>query len=206
MALRCNTLLAVCKGCAQTEWRSTAIATVHSQVFVTRQNSLSFCSVSSKFVSSDVILVDTGCQKHFPDLRNHAWWSRDIENGPRRSFTYLDNIALSIGPVSPSHFLLERRISDIVAMSWKFGLLFSSLSKLSRNGEHPPACGWSKRDTTYAAADRDTACFTMLKKGVIPIPPPRSTAGLAEVLCSVRSPSQAPPLQRYRSALLSMTV
>lgn len=81
MALRCNTLLAVCRGCAQTEWGSTAVAIVPSQVFVPRRNPLSFSSVSSKFVSSDVNLVHAGCEKHFPDLRNHAWWSRDIENG-----------------------------------------------------------------------------------------------------------------------------
>src|SRR5215469_8463699 len=49
--------------------------------FVTRRNSFSFRSVSSKFVSSDVILVDAGCEKCFADLRNHAWWSRNIENG-----------------------------------------------------------------------------------------------------------------------------
>src|SRR6516164_11430278 len=81
MALCCNTLLAVCRGCAQTEWRSTAVAIVHSQVFVTWRNSLCFSSVSSKFVSSDVILVDAGCEKHFPDLRNHTWRSRNVENG-----------------------------------------------------------------------------------------------------------------------------
>src|SRR5215469_15073177 len=54
---------------------------LHSQVFVTQRNSFSFCSVSSKFVGSDVILVDAGCEECFADLRNHAWWSRNIENG-----------------------------------------------------------------------------------------------------------------------------
>ena len=81
MGLLCNTLLAVCRGCAQTDWRSTAVAIVHRQVFVTRRNSLSFSSVSSKFVSSNVILVDAECEEHFPDLRNHTWRSSNVENG-----------------------------------------------------------------------------------------------------------------------------
>ena len=56
----------------------TPVAIVGPQVFVIRRSSLSFGSVSSKFVSSDVILVDAGCEKHFPDLRNHTWWARRL--------------------------------------------------------------------------------------------------------------------------------
>src|SRR5215469_13894258 len=107
--------------------------------------------------------------------------------GPCRSLTYLDNIALSIRLVSPSHFLLERGMSVIVATKRKLGLLFSRLYKVSRNGA---SSGRRLEQNKYNlwGSRSWSACFTMLKKGVIPIPPARSTAGFAEFLCSVKEP------------------
>ena len=56
----------------------TPVATAGPSGFCYTAKLAHFGSVSSKFVSSDVILVDAGCEKHFPDLRNHTWWARRL--------------------------------------------------------------------------------------------------------------------------------
>src|SRR5215469_6772692 len=39
------------------------------------------CSLPSKFLSPDVILVHVGCDKHFPHARDHGWRFGNVVNG-----------------------------------------------------------------------------------------------------------------------------
>jgi hypothetical protein len=140
-----------------------------------------------KFVTADVVFVDTGRNQHLSHPTDQGGRPSDIVDRSSQLIQILGQHFLVDPPglAVPSFFRAPHlRHCGNETKLWV--CLFQILQDFHEGRVFGPPVRIKKVQFVWRASW--SACRTILENGVTPIPPARNTAGLAEFLCSVKEP------------------